>query len=518
MARGEAIALSPPRIAPVSRLRNKARFKERLEQVFEAFKGRASPSGPPAFIGAEFRDPLEHTTRRYLIDEMLAGLGWNLSRLTREMVEEARVQDDTTLFLDYLGVNPNNRAPLLIVEAKAWAKPFVTPSEGASAKLGAKNSPSSWEALIAAAVEHCKAGGEPHASPVILEWVGWIHKLHQYVRAVHEQSGHKVKRVAITAGRWAIVFADPFATFVENSAVSTTTIHAFLDHEVVERSDEIYDYLAQDILVDDPPEFLQPTQLSAYIAGVDAIALFRALWIARRRDGAYFDSFPQINLYPAVIVQRRDGKLIPVVDPRRGRIPMSHRYEDISQHVAIIAQASDFLLRAVNDELGTAFGASALTSFQGFPVATMLNASAVVAAASPIFIKASATANDFLLATGTSSHYLLPQPTLPLCSGHSWTDCHTLREHEPAAPIVVRSFEPASFFTTTEPHHCAHRQVHHRRDPRCHILAFEEFLCCRACTFQQNCWTPAELGRLPCGVVVANADAAVALQASPAAH
>jgi hypothetical protein len=106
-----------------------------------------------------------------------------------------------------------------------------------------------------------------------------------------------------------------------------------------------------------------------------------------RRDGAYFDSFPQINLYPAVIVQRRDGKLIPIVDPRRGRIPMPHRHEDISQHIAIIAQASDLLLRTVNDELGTAFGASALTSFQGFPIATMLNASAVVAAASPIFIK-----------------------------------------------------------------------------------------------------------------------------------
>jgi hypothetical protein len=54
MACREAIALSPSRTPPVSRLRNKARFKDRLEQVFEAFKGRASRSGPPAFIGAGF--------------------------------------------------------------------------------------------------------------------------------------------------------------------------------------------------------------------------------------------------------------------------------------------------------------------------------------------------------------------------------------------------------------------------------------------------------------------------------
>jgi hypothetical protein len=64
MARREAIALSPSRTAPVSRPRNKARFKDRLEQVFEAFEGRTSASGPPAFIGEAFRDPLEHTTRR----------------------------------------------------------------------------------------------------------------------------------------------------------------------------------------------------------------------------------------------------------------------------------------------------------------------------------------------------------------------------------------------------------------------------------------------------------------------
>jgi len=61
------------------------------------------PVRPPDFIGAAYRDPLEHTTRRYVIDEMLSALGWDLGRLTREMVEEARARGDTTLFLDYLG-------------------------------------------------------------------------------------------------------------------------------------------------------------------------------------------------------------------------------------------------------------------------------------------------------------------------------------------------------------------------------------------------------------------------------
>jgi hypothetical protein len=61
--------------------------------------------------------------------------------------------------------------------------------------------------------------------------------------------------------------------------------------------------------------------------------LFHGLWVARRRDGAHFDAFPQINLYPAIIVERRDGQLISVVDQLRGRIAVPHRYDDLSAHI-----------------------------------------------------------------------------------------------------------------------------------------------------------------------------------------
>ena len=116
--------------------RDKARFKTTLDEVFEAFTPRADPSAPPSFIGAAYADPLEHTTRRYVIDDTLTALGWDLGRLTPEMVEEARVQGDSTLFLDYLGINPGRGSPLAIVEAKAWAKPFVTASDtGAAAQV-----------------------------------------------------------------------------------------------------------------------------------------------------------------------------------------------------------------------------------------------------------------------------------------------------------------------------------------------------------------------------------------------
>lgn len=497
----------------MNELRNKARFKSDLAEIFEAFRARTDRSGPPAFIGAAYRDPLEHATRRYVIDEILSGLGWDLSRMTREMVEEARARGDTTLFLDYLGVNPELRVPLLIVEGKAWGKPFVTPSNtGAAAQVAA--SPSSPEALIAKAIEHCKAGGQPGKSPVILEWAEWIYKLHQYVTTVHRESGHVVQQLAITSGRWWVIFTRPYDTFVVAGPVNTVNIRVLEGREVIERSDNIFDHLARQNLIRDPPSLIQPSQLSGYVDRADIVRLYHALWVVRRKDGAHFDAFPQINLYPSIVVERRDGQLLAVIDHLRPRITIPHTYDALSRHIDEVETNAAALLEAVRAEVGVALAPSPLTAFPGFPVTGGLLAPAG-SSQTVQFLKSSATPDEFLLVTGSSSHFLLPHPTIASCAGHSWSECRALHENQRDAAIVNRSYDPASFFTTLEPHHCAHRTVHNRRAARCHIAPFDEFLCCRACIFQTVCWTGDELARLPCGVLVANATVQAAAGVPP---
>jgi hypothetical protein len=497
----------------VSDLRDKARFKSALDEIFEAFKPRTASAGPPAFIGAAYRDPLEHTTRRYVIDEILDGLGWNLGRLTQEIVEEARAQGDTTLFLDYLGVNPDLRVPLLIIEGKAWGKPFVTPSNaGAAAQVLAN--PSSPEALIAKAVEHCKTGGQPDASPLILEWAGWIHKLHQYVTTVHQQSGHIVQQLAITSGRWWVIFTKPYETFVVAGAVNTINIRVFEGREVIERSDEIFNHLARQNLIHDPPSLIQPSQLSAYTDRADIARLYHALWVVRRKDGAHFDAFPQINLYPSIVLERRDGQLLAVIDQLRPRITVPHNYENLSEHLNEVERNAVALLQAVNAETGITLASSPLAVFPGFPVSGGLLAQ-VGTQQTIRFMKSSTTPNEFLLVTGSDKHFLLPQPSIHPCVGHTWSECHSIHKNEREAAVVSRSYDPASFFTTMEPHHCAHRIVHNRRALRCHIAPFEEFLCCRACAFQSICWTPDETAGLPCGIVAASAPNQTAVATTP---
>jgi hypothetical protein len=122
---------------------------------------------------------LEHNVRERFINRLLTALGWDLDQT---VAEEARVKGDTTLFLDYLGVHLDTRMPLLIFEAKAWEKPFISASTAAGKKLRP-------EELIARALNYIKAG-RVGDTPVIAEWLEWLSKLIEYVRDLESQSSH----------------------------------------------------------------------------------------------------------------------------------------------------------------------------------------------------------------------------------------------------------------------------------------------------------------------------------------
>ena len=110
MAGGAATALSPAGTTPVNRLRERADFKRKLHEALAEFGRQSGSAAPPDYVGAELGDPLEHVTRRHLIDHMLSALGWDIRRMSREMIEEARARGETTLFIDYLGIRNQSYA------------------------------------------------------------------------------------------------------------------------------------------------------------------------------------------------------------------------------------------------------------------------------------------------------------------------------------------------------------------------------------------------------------------------
>jgi hypothetical protein len=98
---------------------------------------------------------------------MLEGLGWELGRLSRDIIEEARIRGTAMLRMDYAGVNPATLRARLIVEAKAWDKRFVSASDDGRRQCHAPTSP---ESLLAKGIEHYKQTLDVAGSPVIGEW------------------------------------------------------------------------------------------------------------------------------------------------------------------------------------------------------------------------------------------------------------------------------------------------------------------------------------------------------------
>jgi hypothetical protein len=132
--------------------------------------------------------------------------------------------------------------------------------------------------------------------------------------------------------------------------------------------------LARQSLITDPPSPIAPTQISAYADRASVARVYHALWIARRKDGAHFDAFPQINVYPSIVVERHDRQMIYVVDQLRGRITVPHDYDGLASHIDEVGQRATELLQVVNDELNATLPPSPITAFPGFPVPNTLAA------------------------------------------------------------------------------------------------------------------------------------------------
>ena len=88
----------------------------------------------------------EYNTRIFFFDRLLEILGWRLGA-SGNVAEEAGIKADTTRFIDYVGLNQDTKAPLIIFEAKAWDVPFVSAHKFEEKTKG--------EDLIAATVAIC---------------------------------------------------------------------------------------------------------------------------------------------------------------------------------------------------------------------------------------------------------------------------------------------------------------------------------------------------------------------------
>ena len=109
----------------------------------------------------------------------------------------------TVRFLDYLGLERQDDKPLLIVETKR-------PSEA----LPCLRITEPGDELMSAAEVLCDG---LRGSRLLGDWNEWLDTLSDYVRSLHEKSGHYPRRVMLTNGEWLIIFRDVVTTILSDT-------------------------------------------------------------------------------------------------------------------------------------------------------------------------------------------------------------------------------------------------------------------------------------------------------------
>ncbi|WP_234820881.1 hypothetical protein [Sinorhizobium medicae] len=471
-------------------------FRAGIEDLLATIAREQAPEAVDPYAGAGDQTLHEHDTRIFFFDRLLKLLGWELGA-GGDVAEEARIKAGTTKFIDYVGVNGDTRAPALVLEAKAWDKPIIT---GRGTWVGKAK-----EELIVAAIEHLKKGGAKGDAPVAGDWHDYLDQIGGYVRAFKDNYGHDVPSAVLASGQWLLIFTNPVKTFWGGN-VTDSDFALFEMQEFIPQAHRIFERMSRVVLADTAPLRIYSTQLPNYVSPANLKAAYHGLLIRYEKSGApLIGQRPLILLYPALFVERDDQALFTVIDGDDGIQLRQTTLEDggdvLAPHIDDIAAAAQALIQSCSTHLGVAIAPGHLEDFPGFPETSVVAASGLaLGAPRKLFVRPVRGSSDqWLAVTGNLPHYLLPEPVLE-CRFHSWSECRSenqaIGDGAVGSPSVER---PRAFFVDAKPHHCANRTLDQRRENRCHVRAIDGRFCCRACAYQDVCWSGNEAGTLPCG-------------------
>jgi hypothetical protein len=471
--------------------RDEALLREQYAR--EADAGNLPAGDPPPTL-------LERPTRRYLIDDFLRALDWDPGA-PAEVSEEARStsSEGENLFFDYLGIAPRTRAPVLLVEAKAFDEPAAREPFGSELDAEATRN------LLAGAIDVLKRGDRRPS--IIAKWIEWLNDLRSYIGSLGTTAQTTLHRVVITSGRWMVIFQEPPNTFTGTAPCNVEHIHCFSSPEdIIERHQLIFrllqrrrlvDTLDLTLSVDDAFEILKPTSIASF---------FRGALVVTKKSGSLRGSYPTRSVYPALIVNA-GGRFFAVADYQRVAEEPKDR-SGFGGFVAEIERNGEQLERRLKESLGLRdLAAQPIESFPGFSPSVLARGGGSPRIApvegstadnldaqerrSYITHAGDAAVDEYLVTTGVRWFY---KRSGPECRFHF----HTAARDENVATRQPHSGPGERSFTNDgQDQHCAHEDLRRTRSLRCHIDPLETHLCCRGCIFFFDCWATDE-HRMPC--------------------
>lgn len=228
--------------------------------------------------------------------------------------------------MDYVGLNEETNAPLMISEAKAWGKPFVSARKPDDRRIN--------EELITAAICHVLDGNAEDSSPVINLWHDYIKQIITYVCTMKDKNAHDTPCAVLSNGEWTVVFTNPTLTFTSGK-ISSRDIHIFNIETYQNNADSLFYLLHRSRLAKEIPYPLRSPQLSEYISINSIDSVYYGVHVHYEVTGSRFHGpRPQILIYPIIIFQRNDG-IFAMVSNSGKNFPMD--YIKIAMEIQMIS-------------------------------------------------------------------------------------------------------------------------------------------------------------------------------------
>ena len=501
-------------------------FRNTLLACFEIYEHRAIALERLQGISEDYESEreilLECHARLYVIDHILAGLGWqipthpDLATHSQNLAIETSVTSLMTghrRFLDYFGFERESELPLLVVEAK---RPSLRlPLEGKGSKTHFNCHPASEKIAEYLQSRHESRNVDENLEAVLTnEWRGYLDDLRDYIRSVADVTTVP-RRAIITNGEWLVLFYDPEQAFAnEDARVDSTAILIFANRDqILNYYSEIYEKCSYTCLVNDSG-IIRPRNLRSVISATDiSYAMFgqRVLYC---QDRTLYAHVPRIELTPVVHLCTKAGGVVSVesTQPCPFQLGLSNDSQ-IDEQYDLIFQSAEKLKHEIEQEMNI---------MVAIPLQDISNHYANTNAfhnLPGVKMKASTscTWQEFVLATGTSPHFLTDSTSHRECSYHDSSSANNEGVLHEIGILTRPVIEPRAFFPSGSCFHCSHEQTYETKtinltpnsrpqsgqrsgkdnEPFCELFQLDQVLCCRSCAFL-GCCSQSDLFRLPC--------------------
>lgn len=440
-----------------------------------------------AFVGKGRELALEAHVRAFVIDEMLRSLGWSVvtdgNLAIEDPVEDVANENARRRFLDYHGRDCESGQSFLVIEAKR-PKLVLPDSENSRmlAELFAEHiAPSEDEANSTSPQPKLRG-----------EWQKIVNDLCDYVGRVKQERGYPPTRAAITNGEWLVIFGDVSSTLLSNKPDAEQILCFSSFDEIVAASKQIYSMLNYAALsLEIPPQ--PPAAISEFIPQGHTAKCAQALNVHYIRVG---DDQPGLAFKVCAWVRTPQNSWILFTQNHSpGFLQLDQEVNPAQAGpVATLRERADALIAALN--IHRRMELISASEFETLVGKVSLPGMAKDDLVRPLVGKVKGLPDRFRITVGDQSFYAIPNHAFHACRFHRWDACNQEGSAAHDHPIMAPVIKPRSFFANGSPLHCAHDSVHTLRRDKCVLLDFEEFMCCKACTFHSRCWPDDSV--LPC--------------------